>query len=82
MKLSSKLKSYLSVVYDRIFGKWIFKKADVVLGISEACKRFILDKFVEREVDVFYRGMEISDKIVEVEDLKQKFENKIIVGYV
>ena len=61
VKLSSKLKSYLSIVYDKSFGKWIFKKADKVLAISEACKTFINKEFVDREVDIFYRGIDLSD---------------------
>ncbi|MDD2907169.1 MAG: glycosyltransferase family 4 protein [Candidatus Gracilibacteria bacterium] len=82
VKLSSKLKTNLSIIYDKIFGKWIFKKADNVLAISEACKIFINNEFVKREVNVFYRGIEISDNIKITENLKQKFNNKIIIGYI
>jgi len=55
VKLSSKFKTKLSIIYDKIFGKWIFKKADKVLAISEACKNFINKEFIKREVSVFYR---------------------------
>ncbi len=82
VKLSSKLKTNLSIIYDKIFGKWIFKKADNVLAISEACKIFINNEFVKREVNVFYRGIEISDNIKITENLKQKFNNKIIIWYI
>jgi len=55
VKLSSKFKTKLSIIYDKIFGKWIFEKSDKVLAISEACKSFINSDFVKREVSVFYR---------------------------
>ncbi len=61
VKLSSKIKSYLARTYDKIFWKWIFKKADIVLAISKACKNFINKEFVDREVNVFYRGVDIGD---------------------
>lgn len=61
VKLSSKLKTYLSIIYDKLFWKWIFKKADSVLAISEACKKFINNEFIKREVSVFYRGLDIPD---------------------
>jgi glycosyltransferase involved in cell wall biosynthesis len=41
VKLSSKFKSYVAYVYDRIIWKRIFKKADKLLAISEASKSFI-----------------------------------------
>jgi hypothetical protein len=59
VKLWSKFKSKISYIYDRIFWKWIFKKADIVLAISEACKNFIQNKFINREVRVFYRGVDL-----------------------
>jgi len=64
VKLSSKLKTNLSIIYDKIFGKWIFKKADKILAISEACKRFINNEFVKREVDVFYRWIDLYDNLI------------------
>lgn len=59
VKLSSKLKTRLSIIYDKIFWKWIFKKADKILAISEACKNFINKEFIDREVSVFYRGIDL-----------------------
>jgi len=53
--LSSKLKNKVSYLYDRLIGKWIFKKADAIVAISEACKKFINNEFFDREVSVFYR---------------------------
>ena len=60
VKLSSKLKTKLSIIYDKIFWKWIFKKADKILSISKACKSFINREFVDRKVDIFYRGLELN----------------------
>lgn len=81
VKLSSKLKSHLSVIYDKSFWKWIFNKADKILAISEACKTFINKEFVNREVEVFYRWVEFPDKINKYEDLNEKFKWKMIIWY-
>lgn len=75
VKLSSKLKSKISYIYDQLIWKWIFKKADKVLGISEACKKFIVGEFVEREVEVFYRWMSF-------ENITQKIEKKWEIKFV
>ncbi len=82
IKLSSKLKSYLSIIYDKTFWKWIFKKANKILAISKACKSFINNKFINREVDVLYRGIEFPENIKIYENLKEKFKDKIIIWYV
>lgn len=82
VKLSSKFKSKLSIIYDKIFWKWIFKKADSILAISEACKNFINREFVDREVNVFYRWLDIHDNINIKENLKEKFSDKIIIWYI
>lgn len=63
VKLSSKLKTKLSIIYDNIFWKWIFKKADNILAISEACKNFINNEFIKRKVSIFYRWLDIPDNI-------------------
>lgn len=61
VKLSSKIKTKLSIIYDKIFWKWIFNKSDKLLAISEACKNFINREFIDREISVFYRWIEIPD---------------------
>lgn len=73
VKLSSKLKSYLSIIYDRSFWKWIFKNADKVLAISEACSKFIRKEFIYREVSVIYRGVDL----LSIEN-KKKLEIKLV----
>lgn len=61
VQLSSKIKSKISYFYDRMIWKWIFQKADTVLAISEACKKFINTEFIKREVNVFYRWLDLSN---------------------
>ena len=80
--LSSKLKNKVSYLYDRLIGKWIFKKADAIVAISEACKKFINNEFFDREVSVFYRWLEIPEVINQKENLKEKFPWKIIIWFV
>ena len=82
VKLSSMLKSKISYIYDKIIWKWIFKRADKILAISEACKKFIIKEFIVREVEVFYRGVVFSNKLPEVENLSEKFTWKKIIGFV
>ncbi len=73
VKLSSWWKTKVAYIYDRIFGKWIFKKANSVLAISEACKNFIQKNFTNREVKVFYRGLDFHFK-----EQKKQGEIKIV----
>lgn len=65
VKLSSELKSKISYFYDIIIWKWIFKKSDKILAISEASKIFINKNFIKKQVDVFYRWIDLInlDKI-------------------
>jgi glycosyltransferase involved in cell wall biosynthesis len=82
VKLSSKLKTILSIIYDKTFWKWIFKKTDKILAISNACKNFINKKFTNKNVDVFYRGIELLNNIKINENLNNKFKWKVIIWYI
>ncbi|MDD2916227.1 MAG: glycosyltransferase family 4 protein [Candidatus Gracilibacteria bacterium] len=53
--------AFFSKLFDRTVGRWILSRADSVIAISEACKQFIETEFMEREVSVVYRGMDIPD---------------------
>ena len=65
VKLSSKFKSKVAYLYDRLIWKWIFKSANKILVISKACEKFIHKEFVEREVEVFYRGLDFTEALRE-----------------
>jgi len=56
VKLSSKFKCKIAYIYDRTLGKYIFKKADRVLAISQAAQKFVRNKFWKEDVDVWYRN--------------------------
>ena len=75
VKLWSKLKTLISVIYDKIIWKWIFKNADKLVAISNACKKFINWEFVKnREVEVIYRWLYIKlNNNTQVENLNEKF---------
>ncbi len=60
VKLSSKLYSFISIIYDKLIWKWIFKKVDKIFAISEASKKFINNEFFNKEVNVFNRGFEFN----------------------
>ncbi len=81
--LWSKLKTKISYFYDRLIWKWVFKKSDLVICISEACKKFIIKNFVNRNIEVVYRWLEINLKNpINIENLKEKFPWKIIIWFV
>jgi len=81
VKLNSKFKNLIAKIYDKLIWKWIFKKADVLVWVSNACKNFIQKEFVDREVEVIYRGLDLP-KIENSNFLKSKLKNKIIVWFV
>jgi glycosyltransferase involved in cell wall biosynthesis len=81
VKLNSKFKNLVAKIYDKWIWKWIFKKADKVIWVSEACKRFIQKEFVNREVWVIYRGVDLPG-IIDEWALKNKFWGKIIIWFV
>ena len=61
----------------------MFKKADVIVPISWACKRFIEKEFWRKKnIKIIYRWLDIPNKLPEVEDLHKKFRDKIIVWFV
>ncbi|MBS8122062.1 glycosyltransferase family 4 protein [Candidatus Vampirococcus lugosii] len=83
VKLNSKFKSFIAKIYDKIIGKWIFKKADKLVGVSNACKDFVQKEFINKKVEVIYRGMQFDLKSNEkVENLKESYPGKIIVGFI
>ncbi len=83
VKLWSKIKSKISYFYDRLIWKWIFKKCDKIIAISWACKNFILNEFITRDIDIIYRWLDNSlDTNINTIDLKEKFPWKIIIWFV
>lgn len=72
----------LSLIYDKIIWKWIFKNADKVIWISEACKTFITNNFVERDIDVVYRWLPTDDISKTAEKTELDWVKKIKVVYV
>ena len=83
IQVSSWFTNKVAYVYDRIIGKRVFKKANVIVPISNACKRFIEKEFGrKKDVQVIYRGLDIPTTLPEVDDLHKKFKDKIIVWFV
>lgn len=85
VKLSNVLKNVIAKVYDRIIWKWIFKNADGVVWVSRACREFIQKEFGRKEVSVIYRWFDfvnIDLNEVKEENLKEKYEWKIIVWFI
>lgn len=83
VQVSSWFTNRVAYIYDRIIGKWVFRKANVIVPISWACKRFIEKEFWRKDnIQIIYRGLDIPEKLPEVEDLHEKFKDKLIVWFV
>lgn len=79
---SSRLVSGVSWLYDQTFGRLVLKKADRVIGISNAVARFV-KTIVPRDVRVIYRG--VDQGLIEMTSINEKirasYQGKIIVNY-
>jgi glycosyltransferase involved in cell wall biosynthesis len=73
VKLNSNFKNLVAKIYDKLIWKWIFKKADKLVWVSNACKSFIQKNFVDREVKIVYRGVKLKEK-----NIKKKWEIKLV----
>ena len=72
VKLSSSLKNLISKIYDKTIWKRIFKSANILIWISNACKDFIQKEFVKRDVEVIYGWIELQEI-----DNKKEWELKL-----
>lgn len=61
VKLNSFWKEKIARIYDATIWKRIFRSADSLVWVSQAAKKFIQTYFCNREVEVIYRGLEISN---------------------
>ena len=87
VKLESKFKSFLAYTYDMIFGRLIFLMSDKTIAISKTVQDFIYQNFLnekKHEVQIIKRGVdfEIYKKTKVDLNLKKKFKDKIIMGFV
>lgn len=80
VKLSSNLKNKISYFYDRVIWKRIFNKADKIVAISEACKKFIQNEFIDRGIEIIYNGInfEIQEKKYNWEQIKIWFVWRLV----
>ncbi|MEF2175433.1 MAG: glycosyltransferase family 4 protein, partial [Candidatus Absconditabacteria bacterium] len=81
VKLGSKFKTFVAYLYDKTLGSWTLRKADKVVAISNACKKFLEKEFHINNVQVIYRGLDFPTPSA-TKELKNKFPKKIIIGYV
>ncbi len=83
VQVSAWRKNKIAYFYDRLIGKWVFKRADFIIPISNACKHFIEMKFLKRpNMQVVYRWLEIPHILPKVENLHEKFPDKYIVWFI
>lgn len=74
VKLSSKLNSFIAFLYDRTLWFLVFLFADRLVWVSDACRLFIQEKFVKKEVWVIHRWVELHDKPYE----KKEWDVRIV----
>jgi glycosyltransferase involved in cell wall biosynthesis len=61
VKLWSNLKSKIAYIYDRLIWKWIFKKADKIIAISNWVKIFIQNEFIKnKEINIIYNWINFN----------------------
>lgn len=81
VKLASKFKSWIAYIYDQTIGRYVFRNADMVVGISAGCQRFA-NKFSNKKIPVIHRGMNFT-WMQNAEFKIQKWEKKnIVIGFV
>ncbi len=83
VKLSSQTKNKIAKIYDKTIWSWIFKKSDILVWVSYACKDFIQNEFIDRKIHVIYRWLDfnINNDSIKSDDIKNKYKNKIIVWF-
>lgn len=83
IQVSSGFTNKVAYLYDRLIWKRVFKKASVIVPISNACRKFIEKEFWRKEhIQVIYRWLDIPNTLPDVEDLHKKFKDKVIVWFV
>lgn len=64
VKLWSRALTTCAWIYDQIFGRRAFRYADLVVGISGWCKRFV-QRFTSRDIPVIRRGMALDGSMLD-----------------
>ena len=59
VKLAARWKTMCAWLYDQTLWRRVFYAADNIVGISEACKRFV-HRFTKKPVTVLHRGMDVD----------------------
>lgn len=70
VKLASKFKSWIAYIYDQTIGRYVFRNADMVIGISAWCQGFA-QKFTKKKIPVIHRGMDFEP----IKNWKLKIKN-------
>lgn len=80
--LESKWKTKIAYYYDRILGKLILHKADLVIAISEAVQEFLKKEFSLNSVPIIRRGIEITQIDAIPPASLIDYSNYFLIGYV
>ncbi len=80
VRLSSRFKTFFAKMYDRSFGRLVFRSSNINISISKAVQKFV-ERFDERESPVIYRGLDFDaiDATTVHPSLRSRFPNKILL---
>jgi glycosyltransferase involved in cell wall biosynthesis len=86
IRANNKYLDFLVLFWDKFFGKMVLNKANKIVAISKAVEEFLIKKMkIKKEkIVVSYRGIDLEklEKIKAKKEIKEKFKDKIIVGFV
>jgi glycosyltransferase involved in cell wall biosynthesis len=86
IKSNNKIIDLFVLFWDRFFGKLVLNGSTIIIAVSKAVKRFLLKKMKIKNKKIFvsYRGLELKklEKVKSKEEIKLKFKDKIIIGFV
>lgn len=83
-KFNGKLKTMLGEMYDLIFGRFILRQADQIIGNSKASADFVKKLSGRIDCHVIYRGANIEEieKIELNNHIKEKYQGKTIIAFI
>lgn len=83
-KFNGRIKTKLGKIYDQLFGRLILRRADRVIGNSQASADFVKRLSGRTDCSVIYRGANIEEigAIKPRSDLREKYQSKTIIAFI
>lgn len=83
-KFNSRIKTKLGELYDWTFGRCILRRADHIVGNSQASADFVEKLSGRTDCEVIYRGANIAgiENVAPRHDLREKYRDKTIIAFI